>query len=103
MTSILGKRKQSFPNSRRFFFVCFEKKVVTCLPRQWLQLVEATQDEHKAISGPPNLFVRGYFKRINSFLVWDLNLLVTVSSRQCLDMTVCKIEMAENAVLLNTI
>ena len=33
-----------------------------------------------------------YFKKINSFLVWDASFLVTVDSRQCLDMTVGKIE-----------
>ena len=44
----------------------------------------------KTISGPPNLFISGSF--INSFLAWDARLLVTVSSRQCLDMTVVKIE-----------
>ena len=34
-----------------------------------------------------------YFKyKINSFLVWDASLLVTVSSRQCLDKTIGKIE-----------
>ena len=29
---------------------------------------------------------------MNGFLVWDVSLLVTVSSRQCFDMTVGKIE-----------
>ena len=33
-----------------------------------------------------------YFKKIDSFLVWDASLVVTVGSRQCLDMTVGKIE-----------
>ena len=37
----------------------------------------------KTISGPPNLLID---------LVWDGSLLVTVNSRQCLDMTVGKIE-----------
>ena len=30
--------------------------------------------------------------KMNSFLVWDTSLLVIVSSRQCLDMTVGKLE-----------
>ena len=33
-----------------------------------------------------------YLKYTNSFLVWDASLLVTVGSRQCLDMIVGKIE-----------
>ena len=34
-----------------------------------------------------------YFRKIlNSFLVWDASLFVTVGSRQCLDVTVGKIE-----------
>ena len=41
-----------------------------------------------------------YFKLINSFLVWDASLLVTVSSRQCLDMIGGKIENGLDVVLL---
>ena len=33
-----------------------------------------------------------YFREINSFLVWNASLLVTVNSKQCLDMNVGKIE-----------
>ena len=35
-----------------------------------------------------------YFREINSFLVWDASILVTVNSRQCLDVTDGKIENA---------